>query len=225
MTQELSPTKVVLAARSGGAADLLSPDLRAALRALGATRIQVNAPDPAFDAAMRIDELAPGVVGTVAVWGPLDPDAVLAAAGTGDWLAWEVEEAEPLVGPADPDGVRTSAMANLAFLRVPDSMDHQAWLTHWKGTHTIVAIDTQDTFGYVQNRVLRSLVPAGDKVAAIVEELFHEAAAGDPHVFYGSGGDDAELARRMSDLFASVNAFGAADNIDLVPTARYRWEF
>ena len=122
-----------------------------------------------------------------------------------------------------PDGVRTEALANLAFIRKPREMSYDAWLQHWHGPHSEVAMQTQATFGYVQNRVVRPLTPGTPQVDAIVEELFPMAAVTDMHAFYGSGGDDAELARRMTTLMASVAAMGADRDIDLVPTSRYVW--
>jgi hypothetical protein len=50
------------------------------------------------------------------------------------------------------------------------------------------------------------------------------AALTDVHEFYGSGGDDEELNRRITDLMASVARFGADQGLDLVPTSRYVWE-
>ncbi len=44
------------------------------------------------------------------------------------------------------------------------------------------------------------------------------------HAFYGSGGDDAELNRRLTELMASVARFGADHDLDLVPTSRYLYE-
>ena len=41
------------------------------------------------------------------------------------------------------------------------------------------------------------------------------------HAFYGSGGDDAELDRRITELMASVSRIGADRDLDLVPTSRY----
>ncbi len=225
----MTVTKVILATQSATTEQLLDPALRDALRRAGASAVQVNAPDPAFDAAMRLDAMATPLSGTVAVWGPVPAEELLAAAtSTGlSGPAWTVEETVPLPGPDLADGERTSAMANLAFLRRPAEMPYEEWRERWLGNHTQVAIDTQDTFGYVQNRVLEPLGSAvdgdGQDVAAVVEELFHEAAATDVHVFYGSGGDDAELNRRITELMASVATFGAADGLDLVPTARYRW--
>jgi hypothetical protein len=135
--------------------------------------------------------------------------------------AWLVEEREPLVPPAVADGERADALANLAFLRRPATMDHAAWRSDWLERHTQVAIDTQATFGYVQNPILEVLTAGGHDVAGIVEELFPSAAMSDQHAFYGSGGDDAELQRRFTALMDSCARFGAADGLDLVPTSRY----
>ncbi|WP_343907335.1 hypothetical protein [Nocardioides aquiterrae] len=44
------------------------------------------------------------------------------------------------------------------------------------------------------------------------------------HAFYGSGGDDAELHRRLGELMASVARIGADRDLDLVPTSRYLYE-
>ena len=59
---------------------------------------------------------------------------------------------------------------------------------------------------------------------ALVEELFPAAAVHDVHAFYGSGGDDAELARRLEQLMASVARIGADRDLDLVPTSRHLWD-
>ncbi|WP_440716919.1 hypothetical protein [Jongsikchunia kroppenstedtii] len=91
----------------------------------------------------------------------------------------------------------------------------------WLEDHTQVAIDTQATFGYYQNIVDRPLTPDTPQVDAIVEELFPMGAVSDPHEFYGSGGDDAELTDRVTKMMASVSRFGAHQNLDVVPTSRF----
>ncbi len=134
---------------------------------------------------------------------------------------WRVDERRPIEPPAVPDGVRADALANIAFLRRPVSMSPADWLDDWLERHTSVAIDTQGTFGYVQNPVIAPVTPEAPEVAGIVEELFSMAAMTDTHAFYGSGGDQAELDRRFSTLMESVARFGADHGLDLVPTSRY----
>ncbi len=120
------------------------------------------------------------------------------------------EPAEQSAGSAGQGGADAS-----------DELTVDEWRHNWLVDHTPVAIDTQGTFGYVQNPVLEALTPGGQDVAGIVEELFPMAGMSDPHAFYGSGGDDAELQRRLTELMDSCARFGAADGLDLVPTSRY----
>lgn len=201
---------------------LLAAPFREALAATGATRLQVNVDDEAVAPAMRFGPGTP-ITAVVAVWTSASVGGALGVVhdldGTAD--AWLVEEREPLVPPAVADGERADALANYAFLRRPETMDHAAWRRDWLDRHTQVAIDTQGTFGYVQNPVLDALTDGGHDVAGIVEELFPMAALSDPHAFYGSAGDDAELQRRITELMDSCARFGAADSLDLVPSSRY----
>ena len=137
---------------------------------------------------------------------------------------WEVEERQPLVPPEVADGQRMDALAQVAFLRKPAEMPYDDWLAHWQGPHTQVAIETQATFGYIQNRVLAKLTDDTPDVDAIVEELFPSEAMHDIHAFYGSGGDKAELDRRLTTLMESVGKMGADRDLDVVPTSRYTWD-
>lgn len=211
---------------SGLESALRAPQLHEALRAAGATRLQVNVDDADVATAMlRITTFDAPVRAVVSVWTDTDPDEIsellsgLAERSAG----WEVEERMPLVPPQTADGERTPALAQIAFLRIPADLDAGEWLHRWQGLHTSVAIETQSTFGYVQNRVLRTVL-GSDQVDALVEELFPMAAMTDMHAFYGSGGDDAELQRRVGLMVESVTRFGAHTNLDSVPTSRYVYE-
>ena len=106
-------------------------------------------------------------------------------------------------------------------MRRPDGLTRDAWLEQWLGHHTAIAIETQATFGYLQNVVVEPVTSDAPRVDALVEELFPPDALHDIHAFYGSGGDDAELSRRMTRLMESVATFGADRDLDLVPTSRY----
>jgi hypothetical protein len=202
---------------------LFAPALHDALRATGATRLQVNVDDAdVAPAKLRMTTFSEPVRAVVTVWIDVEPNEVsrLLAGVSQECAGWEVDEQSPLVPPPTSQGERAPALAQIAFLRIPDEMDEAEWLYRWQGLHTSVAIETQSTFGYVQNRVLRSIV--GDKrVDAIVEELFPMDAMTNLHSFYGSGGDHEELQRRLERMIASVTSFGADRNLDSVPTSRY----
>ncbi|MUL64635.1 hypothetical protein BOO86_09195 [Mycobacterium sp. CBMA 234] len=204
---------------------LRSTQLHTLLRAAGVSRLQINVDDSDVEEAMlRITTFDKPVPAVVSVWTDtdVDPEPIsdLLAAISQRTAGWEVDETVRLVPPAVENGVRTTALAQIGFLRIPADLDPDQWLQIWQGQHTSVAIETQDTFGYVQNRVLRT-VHGTDQVDAVVEELFPMAAMTDMHAFYGSCGDDAELQRRITLMVESVTRFGAHTNLDSVPTSRY----
>ena len=195
------------------------------LRGAGADAVQLNLDDTDVLAAMRFgpgDDSGRPVAGFVSVWSSSVTDASAAVAGLGAHV-YRVTEHRRLDPPRVPDGVRADALANVAILRRPEAMSREEYLDRWLVDHTPVAIRTQATFGYVQNVVEEALTADAPEIAAIVEELFPMAAITDMHAFYGSGGDQAELERRMTELMASVARFGADTGLDLVPTSRYLW--
>ncbi|WP_370248889.1 hypothetical protein [Nocardioides sp.] len=202
-----------------------------ALGALGVTAAQVNLDDAPVAGALRFPGPGtpePGWNAIVSLTWPQPPaEEVLAvalasvSATAAHHAAWEVEERAPLSPAPTVPGERLDALANLALLRRPVDLPEAEWRQRWQVDHTPVAIATQGTSGYLQNRVLRPLTAQAPAVAALVEEHFPMAALTDVHAFYGSGGDDAELASRIERLMASCARFGADRDLDLVPTSRY----
>ncbi|WP_067564186.1 EthD domain-containing protein [Nocardia acidivorans] len=202
---------------------LHAAELRHRLADVGATEFQVN---------VRDAEVAPAQVRHTTYEQPIDAivsvrtggghESVTAALGSvaDEVNGWIVDERTPIVPPKVRNGVRTDALANFALLRIPADLTREEWLHRWHDLHTPIAIDTQDTFGYVQNTVLEAITE-GRRVDALVEELFPMAAMTSAHAFYGAGDDDAELQRRVTLMMESVVRFGAHLDLDLVPTSRY----
>ncbi len=220
-------TKLILALHGVDVApSLTAPAFRERLTAVGVTRLQVNLDDADVTPAMRFGPGTP-ITAVVSVWCDTAPAPVVAAVieetGEDDLDAYRVTERRRLDPPSVPDGRRADALANVAVLRRPESMSREEYLAYWMVQHTPIAIRTQATFGYVQNIVEEALTPSSPEISAIVEELFPTTAMTDPHAFYGSGGDPAELDRRLTELMASVARFGADKGLDLVPTSRYLW--
>lgn len=201
---------------------LLDAGLRTALAAAGAVRLQVNLDDGPVAGGLRLQAGSTAYRAVLSTW--VDGDDAAAVSVLDDLApvgGWRVEERVPTSPPVSPDGVRADALANVAFIRRPRATPYDAWIAHWHGPHTSVAIETQATFGYVQNVVVDAVVPGSAPVDGIVEELFSMDGLIDVHAFYGSGGDDAELTRRMTVLMESVAILGADHDLDLVPTSRY----
>ena len=197
----------------------------------GARGVQVNVADEAVAAAtLRFRQLDPQMEAVIGVWvdsaraaarRPVD-DALARLPGTDRLEAYLVTESVPLRNTAHPvpPGQRTPGFANLAFLRRPEDLHPEAWAAAWLDDHTPVAIETQSTFGYVQNVVTRRLTPGAPAIDGIVEELFPAAALTDLHAFFAAPDDD-ELGRRMARMAESTARFGADRALDLVPTSRY----
>lgn len=219
--------KLILALRGADLAGmLLSPALRERLAETGATAVQINIDDDAVAPALRFGPGTP-VTALVSVWADGDPHSVISAVadavGGPNLHAWRVTEKVRLEPLPTPNGERADVYAQVALLRRPANMPREDYLTYWMVHHTPIAIRTQNTSGYIQNIVEEALSPSTPDVAAIVEEHFPMAGLTDPHEFYGSRGDDAELNRRMTELMDSVAKFGAGDGLDVVPTSRYFW--
>ena len=208
------------------AATLHEESLRSHLAQAGATRLQLNIDDEHVAAAMRIPTFERPVGAVVSVWTDgRAGDITAALQKAADRVhGWRVEERRRLDPPEVYDGSRADALANVAVLRRPAELSRQEWLRRWMVEHTPIAIRTQATFGYVQNIVEDPVTPDAPEVSAFVEELFPSAALTDMHAFYGSGGDDAELSRRLTELMASVARIGADRDLDLVPTSRYLYD-
>ena len=214
MTTWLPPgtTKTMFVVRADPA-PLGAAGLRAGLADAGALRVQLNVDDEHVAPALRLATAAP-VSAVLSVW--VDP----ARDPAGD-------ERRRLDPAERYDGARAEELANVAVLRRPTELDRETWLHRWLVEHTGVAIRTQATSGYVQNICTAPLGapdPADERVEALVEELFPAAAVHDVHAFYGSGGDDAELGRRLEQLMTSVARIGADRDLDLVPSSRHLWD-
>jgi EthD domain len=193
----------------------------------GAPGLAINVRDGAVrDSLMTLTTLDPPVVGFVTLWTQQSYGDQVRAALTrldkecDDVAAYLVTESVPLPPPATMPGERTPGLANVALIRRPGDLDEATWRQRWHIDHTPVAIETQSTFGYTQNAVVRPLTPRAPVIDAIVEELFPLEATADLHAFFGATDDD-ELRDRMQRMVASTAAFGANRDVDTVPTSRY----
>jgi hypothetical protein len=198
-----------------------------ALLQLGVAGLQMNVRDSTVrHSLMTLTTLNPPVAAVVSMWtqqcyGDQTTAALKFLGQECEQLAaYLVTESVPMAAPSSEPGTRTPGLANIALLRRPDGMDEATWLHRWQRDHTSVAIETQSTFGYTQNWVVRALTPDAPGIAGIVEELFPPEAITDLKAFFGAADDD-DLQDRLGRMVASTTAFGANENIDTVPTSRY----
>jgi hypothetical protein len=205
----------------------LRGDVAAELLDLGVPGLAVNVRDDAVRASlMTLTTLDPPVVGFVTLWteqsyGDQVRTAIARLEKECDQVAgYLVTESVPLPPPHTAEGDRTPGLANVALLRRPADLDEPTWRQRWHLDHTPVAIATQSTFGYTQNKVVHPVTAQAPTIDAIVEELFPIEAVSDLHAFFGAA-DDEDLRDRMERMVASTTAFGANRDVDTVPTSRY----
>lgn len=122
-----------------------------------------------------------------------------------------------------PLGERTPGFNLVTCIEPKAGLAYEDFLSHWFSVHRATAIETQSTFSYVRNEVVRPLTAGAPPWAAVVEEAFPEAALRDPAVFYAA--EDAEtLKRHTRRMLDSVQAFLALDRVESHPMSEYVFE-
>ena len=196
----------------------------------GVHSVRLCVADSAVEAAAgrRIESQAPVPDAMLSLWvdfaGAAERWQSLIDAHVSRSTAYLVAEAEPLVNqehhPSKP-GERVYGMCHVVFMSPPSTMETQQWLAVWKDSHTQVAIDTQSTFGYRQNLVVRLLSEDAVPCHAIVEENFPPEAMTSDHAFYATGGDEAVLQKNMTAMMGSCSRFIDFQKIDVIPMSEY----
>jgi hypothetical protein len=204
------------AERPGGALrDALIEKAAPALRAAGARDITVNVQDEAVAAGKPLRRSDPPIRASVALWledsddrGPCEQ---VLAAQTRRLAGYLVVESRPL-RHQPPRGARTDGTKQVTCIAKRADLPYAEFIRIWHGDHKVVAVETQSTFGYVRNEIVRPLTegaPTG--WIAVVEENFPIGALTDPKVFYAAG-SDAELERNVKRMLDSCNRF-----LDMAP--------
>jgi hypothetical protein len=208
-----------------GSRNLIDPRLVKLAQEAGASTLQVNIADAPVEAGFRVSTLDPPADAVVVLTGDVDcrqmEEALRERADV--VRGWWTEVETPIPPPDSPQGERLDALAAVAILRRPAGIAEDEWLRIWREEHTPLALEVQASLGYVQHRVVDTAVEGSPDVAAVVEEHFPMAAVTDQHAFYGTGGDQDELDRRVTAMAQSIRRFGADRALDVLPTSRYRW--
>jgi len=204
------------------------PDAMSGLEGVHGVRLAVADSDVAAAAGRRMVNHEPAPDAILTLWldhaALADRFATMLDDLTSQWCRYLVTEAEPLVSQrAHPSaaGGRVHGMCQVVFMKRPEGMDRDAWLSIWKDDHTRVAIETQSTFGYRQNVVVRGTGPGTVPCDAIVEEHFPPGAMESDHAFYDTGGDDALLQARNARMMASCARFIDFAHLDILPMSEY----
>jgi hypothetical protein len=211
----------------------LRGDFAAQLRSIPCVRsLQVNVADAAVAAGAGIKQTNsnPSLETVVQVWvdsaiahlrAPVDATI---AAHTARFAAYLVTESQPLRNLRHPPkiGERTDGFAQIALLRKPQQQPYAEWIDVWHNSHTRVAIDTQSTFEYIQNVVIRPLTADAPALDAMVEEGFPIGALNDPYLFFDAVGNEEKFQSNLKIMMDSVHRFIDMTRIDVAPTSQYK---
>ncbi len=204
----------------------LAPDLTAA----GASTIALNVVDEHVGDGIqaRLTRLDPPLAGALSFWmdcaddrGPCEH---LLNALTARIAGYLVVESVPLRNTTSVAalGTRTPGINMVTCIEQPERLTYAAWIAHWHGEHRKVALETQCTFLYTRNVVVRALTADAPPWAGIVEEGFPADAVTDPRIWYRAEGSEDRFRANLQRMIESVNAFLDVDRVESHPMSQYR---
>jgi hypothetical protein len=202
----------------------VAPRLRAETAQL---RVSVVDDDVAAGAKLHLGKLDPRPSGLVSFWLEQSQERgaceTRIAAACDRIAGYLVVESRPLVNTAQraPAGARTPGFALVSCIEAKNGLSKDEFIRLWYGLQRDTAIETQSTFGYVRNEIVRALTPGAPRWDAIVEENFPIGALDDPAVFYDAAGDPEKLRRNQERMFRAVETFLALDRIESHPMSEY----
>mgnify|MGYP001823031476 CR=1 FL=1 len=212
-------------------ADTLLDDVAPRLQERGARGLKICVEDDAVDSEpLRMNPQPPPKAAMVSYWlecsedrGPLEE---LLAEPAADLASFLVVESRPIVNPehgAAP-GERTPGMVQVTGIVAKDGLPRDEFIRIWQEEQRPCAVETQSTFGYVRNEIVRPLTGTAPPWAAIVEESFPLEAMHDPHVFFDAVGDDEKLAANITRMVDTVARMLELDQTDVTITSEYVFE-
>lgn len=118
-------------------------------------------------------------------------------------------------------GERTPGTTLMTCLIPKAGMAYDDFLEHWQVVQRQVAMETQCTYLYVRNVVVRALTPDSPPWVGIVEEGFPTEAVTDPMLWYKAEGSQEKLEENRGRMMESVQAFLDLTRIESHPTSEY----
>jgi hypothetical protein len=141
----------------------------------------------------------------------------------GRFAGYLVAESRPLVNRSARPGARSPGFALVTGIVARADIAYDEFLRVWYDEHRACALETQSTFGYVRNEIVRVLTPDAPQWTAIVEENFPAAALTDPAAFYDAVGDPAKLQRNAERMMKTCEKFLDLTKIESHPMSE--WAF
>lgn len=212
-------------------ADALLRHAVAPMTDLGARKLKVCVEDDDVDSdALRMNPAPPPKAAMVSYWVECSEDrgsieAVLAGHAA-DLASFLVVESQPIVNTAHvaAPGERTPGMVQITGIVRKHDLDYDEFIRIWQDEQRPCAIETQSTFQYVRNEIVRQLSGSSRPWAAIVEEAFPLEAMHDPYVFFDAVGDDDRFQANIGRMVDTVAKMLEMDQTDVTIMSEYVFE-
>jgi hypothetical protein len=197
-----------------------------ALRTVGAMSLGVSVEDEAVEAGagVRIRRASPPLRAIVSFWlhNADDRDACepLLEPHADMLSGYLVSESCPMRYLGGQDGERAPGANLVTCIRKKPDISYDEFFDLWNNEHKIVALETQSTFAYTRNAVVRALTPDAHPWDGVVEESFPIEALSDSKVWYDCDTDE-EYQRRLARMIGSVKAFLDLADMESIPMSQY----
>lgn len=210
--------------------DAMLGDIAERMLALGPAKLSMNLADDdiAYADGMRLTRFDPPPAATVSFWMDCADDRgsyeeVLASA-TDRIAGYLVVESVPLHNTTHTaaTGSRVPGTNMVALIERPEHIPYGDWIAHWHGHHKRVALETQSSYLYIRNVVVRALTEDAPPWAGIVEEGFPTEAVTDPMLWYSAGGSKEKFEKNFGAMMDSVSAFLDVSRVESHPMSEYR---
>lgn len=209
--------------------DRLLQSLPAPLARHGAAqlKIAVSDSDVAAGASLHLGAHAPDALVTFWLECIQDraPAEALVAANAGRHAGYLVVESQALRLVTDPAqrGTRTRGFSLVGCIEPRAGLSHAAFIERWETVHRDVAIQTQSTFSYVRNEVVRPVTKDAPPWQGVIEEGFPSEALSNPQAFYDAVGNEPKYRENLRRMIESCDAFLSLSDVDSHPMSEYRF--
>ena len=212
-------------------ADALLGEVAARLQTAGARRLKLCVEDDDVDGdALRMNPAPPPKAAMVSYWLECSEDRLpleqVLAEHAEDLASFLVVESRPIINTehvVEP-GQRSPGMVQVTGIVAKDELPHDEFIRIWQQEQRPCAIETQSTFQYIRNEIVRPLSGSAPPWAAIVEESFPIEAMHDPYVFFDAVGDDERFQANLGRMVDTVSKMLEIDQTDVTITSEYVFE-
>jgi hypothetical protein len=194
------------------------------MQASGASEISVFASDAEVAAGSPVRKSDPPIRAMISFWlhdacdrAPIENAFDPFVSGIAGYL---VLESRPLIHRRQR-GERTEGMKQITCITKRPDLSQEEFIRIWHHDHKEVAIETQSTFGYVRNEIVRALTPDAPGLwSAFVEESFPIEALDDPLVFFDAKSQQ-EYEANLNRMIESCGRFMVFDSVEVTFFSEY----